>query len=58
MNWIKIEDSLPDNEKRVLVYSPEYEGLDDGMLFRIINGQFINATNEVTHWAYLKSPQN
>lgn len=58
MNWIKKEDQLPERGKKVLVYSPVYKNVNDNMLFRIIDGQFINITNEVKYWAYLEEPSN
>ena len=58
MEWIKKEDQLPEKGRKVVIYSSAYNGGNRDMLFRIIDGQFINITNEVTHWAYLEDPPN
>lgn len=45
-----------DYGKRCITYSPSYENVDDGMVFRIIDCQFLRIMKEVTMWAFLEAP--
>lgn len=47
---------IPQNGRRVLAYSNLY-GEDDVNTYRIIDAQFIRICTDVTHWAYLESPE-
>ena len=58
MDWISInEHGLPKSGVRVLTYS---EGYDDQpeMAFRILDSQFVKMCIEVTHYMYLKKPND
>lgn len=57
MDWIHVDKELPDTDKRILVYSPIYEGIDMVMLFRIINSRFLSTVTEVKYWTYLIPPE-
>lgn len=47
--WVSREDRFPEKDQRVLAFSPVYpEG--HSMRYRLIEGQFIRISIEVTHW--------
>ena len=63
MNWIKIEDDIPE-EERLLVYFFECTGTSLGFYFgrdelypsdnnHVFGGNFGWLTGDVTHWAYI-----
>jgi len=54
--WILIEDELPPEDIRVLVFSPCY-GEGSEMRFRTLNGGFVKMLTGATHWAYLTGPE-
>jgi len=56
-DWINVEDRLPENGKRVLVYSSNYD-IDDVMAIRILDSQFIRISLSGTHWMPLPEPPN
>ncbi len=52
----KNQESPVEEESRILIYSPKYEGKDFSMLYRIVSTQFLKFCHEASHWAYLKAP--
>lgn len=64
MEWFEKEHSLPPEPgKLIIVYSPERDYTDEdqlvnnSILFRIIDSQFLHIAREATHWTYLEKPQ-
>ncbi len=55
MDWLRIEDGLPENRQRILTFSPSY-GENDSMRYRVVDSQFLDLMTEVTHWLYLTDP--
>lgn len=55
IEWIDKNNRMPNNDERVLTYSPAYD-TDDPMAFRIMDGQFVRISIEVTHWTQLSIP--
>lgn len=55
IKWIWVGEKLPPKNLRVLTFSPKYEG-HDPMRFRIMDGQFVALSKDVTHWACLIAP--
>lgn len=55
--WRKVEDGLPKQGQRVLVYSTYYNK-DPILTFRIIDAQFISTVNLVSHWMPLEAPND
>jgi len=57
--WVYKYYALPtDREKKVLAYSPIYEGVDESMVFRIVSAQFVKICTDIEYWAYLEKPYN
>ena len=58
MKWFSIyKDGQPNNDQRVLTYSECYKGRPE-LAFRLIGGQFVRLCTEVTHYSYLREPDN
>ena len=58
MKWLSIyKDGTPNSDERVLTYSACYSGKPE-LAFRIIDGQFIRFCTDVTHYIYLREPDN
>ena len=59
MIWRSIEkDGLPLKNRRVLAYSPCYKDTaQPAMMYRLLDSQFVSICGEVTHYAYLLSPE-
>ena len=53
--WYKSKELLPPDGIRVLTFSPEYEH-DQGMLFRIMDSQFIKTSTDVWWWKIPSKP--
>ncbi len=59
IKWIRVQASIPLRQERVLVYSPAYKDKDnDSMLYRIMSGEFVRISADVTHWARLDKPDD
>lgn len=52
--WISVKDEPPEENKRVLIYSPYYSE-NDAMRIRIVDSQFVKIL-EATHWQPLPEP--
>lgn len=46
------DEDLPDPGRRVIGYSPSYEGGDQAMLYRFLDSQFVRISSDVEYWAY------
>ena len=58
MKWLSIKkDGTPNNDQRVLVYSPAYKK-EEELAFRLMGGQFVKYCKEITHYAYLRPPED
>jgi len=49
-DWIRRDYGLPGAGLRVLTYSPEYKGIDNCMLYRMMDASFVRISTDVTHW--------
>lgn len=60
MDWKSVlKYGYPISGSRVLAYSEVYAKLDDIVnTYRILDAQFVRITTDVTHWTYLKGPDN
>lgn len=56
--WVYKYHALPTGNKRVLTYSPVYEGVDETMVFRVVNAQFVKICTDIEYWTYLEKPYN
>lgn len=52
--WVDRYVELPEDEQRVLTFSPDYHP-GDPMRYRVVTGQFVALCTEVTHWLDLES---
>jgi len=58
MKWLSIyKDGTPKTNQRVLTYSECYAGKPE-LAFRILDGQFVRLCTDVTHYSYLREPDN
>lgn len=60
MEWIKVEDRLPEDEERVLVCRKDNSGLFPVFAERINNkwtGDMGFDFENVTHWMYIELPK-
>lgn len=53
-NWISVEDRLPDENTRVLVFIPYTDTKID--TDRILNGKWVRWIDKITHWQPLPEP--
>jgi hypothetical protein len=53
--WISLEQEKPEDTQRVLAYSPAYKEWDP-MRYRLMEGQFLSVSREVTHWMSIPFP--
>jgi len=57
MEWHCIDNELPEENKKILVYSPIYKIVkNEPMVFRIIDSQFLKHMRDVKYWAYIDAP--
>lgn len=52
--WIRIEEKIPDEKTRVLVFIPHSDTKID--TDRILNGKWVRWNGHVTHWMPLPEP--
>ena len=52
--WISVEDRLPDENTRVLVFIPYTDTKID--TDRILNGKWVRWIDKITHWQPLPEP--
>lgn len=57
MDWINVDKEQPKEDKRILVYSPDYKGVDEAMLFRILDSKFLKISTDAKYWTYLNPPE-
>lgn len=57
LTWHKKKYELPTKSARVLVYSPQYNGVDESMVFRVMDAQFVRIASDVSMWAYIEKPK-
>ena len=50
LGWVKRNDYMPNNDERVLTYTPCVE---DEYKYRVMSGQFVKTCTEVEWWIYL-----
>lgn len=58
MNWISVDERLPEPDQRVLCYSPDYADSEHdqaGMTYRMLSGSMLRYCADVTHW-FLPNP--
>ena len=57
MKWFNIrKHGVPSQGERVLTYSEIYKDSPE-MAYRLLDSQFVRLCKEVTHYAYLESPE-
>lgn len=57
MKWINVDKEQPKDNKRILIYSPDYKDIDGAMLFRIIDSKFLKIITDAKYWTYLSPPE-
>ena len=58
MEWIKVEDRLPEDDTRVICYSPIYKDVNEEMLYRMLSGQIVRLCSDVEYWAIPEPPND
>lgn len=60
IDWVDREKEMPPAGQRVLTYSPCYEGMRNGheMIYRLMDGQLVRISIDVTHWARINPPSS
>ena len=56
MEWIRVEDRLPEDNQRVLVYRPEMETADTGPISVQFGWTCARKHCDVSHWMPLPEP--
>ena len=57
MKWFSIyKNGTPNRDQRVLTYSETYKDQPE-LAYRILDGQFVRICTDVTHYMYLRSPE-
>ena len=54
--WISVEDGYPQNNERVLTYSPVYKDVNNEMLFRMMSGDVVKFCSDVKYWTIPEPP--
>ena len=49
-DWIRKDVGLPGEGLRVLTYSPMYKGVDNSMLYRMMDAAFVRISTDVKFW--------
>lgn len=58
MNWISVEDRLPDHDNTVLIYSPHLiHSIKMGYYYRSKWFALSGGREDITHWAELTKPK-
>jgi len=61
MDWMHVDERLPEIGVRILIYSPVYKEKESafhrGMMFRIIDSQFLKISKEAKYWTYITPPE-
>ncbi len=55
-DWVHRDYGLPRTGLRVLTYSPQYKGVDDAMLYRLMDADFVRISTDVMYWMVPSTP--